>query len=95
MSKEKTAEMGSIVWVAIYEHRHGTDVCVFNSEEAALAWRDSIAEDYWDYEIGNAITKPESNIGETYFDLMFGSPSSEYFRWYQHRVLGVADGELS
>ena len=35
------------VFVAIYEHRHGTDINVFDSEAKALAWRVEIARDCW------------------------------------------------
>ena len=35
------------VFVAIYEHRHVTDVRVFATEAGARAWKDELAREHW------------------------------------------------
>ncbi len=35
------------VFVAIYEHRHGTDVGVFATEAGAQTWKDELTREYW------------------------------------------------
>lgn len=50
------------VWVAMYEHKYGTDVCVFSTEEKALAWRDEIGRDWWS-DVSNE-EPPVTGIGE-------------------------------
>jgi hypothetical protein len=62
------------VYVATYDYKHGDAVRVFKTEEAALAWRTAIAQDYWDDTFADADCdepKPdEATIGERYFELM-------------------------
>jgi hypothetical protein len=48
----------STVVVAMYEHRYGQDVRVFQTREKALQWADEIAEEYWAEMTDNA-PKPE------------------------------------
>ena len=69
------------VIVALYEHRHGTDVVVFDSEEKAEAWRAEIAEQYWDHcEFEN---DPAFNV-DLYWDEM-NEAGREWFsyEWYE------------
>lgn len=63
------------VAVAIYEHRHGTDVRVFARDEDALAWRRDIALEYYDQEIGGDRPETDDEIETAYWDLI----NDEYF----------------
>ena len=63
------------VFVAIYEHRHGSDVRVFVAEEKAQAWKDEIGDDYWEIELDEP--KPDGPCGDEYFDL--AGEGGEYF----------------
>jgi hypothetical protein len=36
------------VIVAIYEHKHGSDIRAFDSIEKAWAWKEEIARENWD-----------------------------------------------
>ena len=57
------------IFVAIYEHRHGSDVCAFATEAAALAWRRQIADQWWTKEFGDKPRPPqEEDLGEVYFE---------------------------
>lgn len=58
------------VVVAVYDHKHGTDVRVFRDEAAAYAWRTEIAEAWWDTEFPGEDTPSSDVIGERYFDGM-------------------------
>lgn len=58
-----------LVYVAIYEHPHGTDVRVFTEEDQALRWRTGLAKEWW----SNAFDDdppPDDEIGEDYFERM-------------------------
>src|SRR5260370_32639876 len=35
------------VTVAVYRHKHGEDLMVFNEESPAEAWRIALAKEYW------------------------------------------------
>jgi hypothetical protein len=65
-----------IIHVAVYEHRHGTDVRAFQSLEVAYAWRTGIAREWWEDEIDDE-PPPDDVIGERYFDRM--ADRGEYF----------------
>ena len=74
------------VFVTLFEHRHGKDVAVFDSMEAAQAYKDTLAEDYWDeinegLEEGDPefIAMPETNRGGHYFQIKGESVTPEFF----------------
>ncbi|MGB3833957.1 MAG: hypothetical protein WA975_19080 [Mesorhizobium sp.] len=57
------------VFVAIYEHPHGTDVRVFTDGDRAMHWRTGLAKEWW----SNAFDDdppPDDVIGEEYFERM-------------------------
>lgn len=60
------------VFVATYEHKHGTDIRVFRTREQAEGWRREVADEWWDEEFDDfpRPTDPQSDIGEAYFDRM-------------------------
>ncbi|KMO40643.1 hypothetical protein VQ02_07325 [Methylobacterium variabile] len=57
------------VYVAVYRHRHGEDICAYATEAAALKARDDVADEQWECEIEGK-RKPKRMIGERYFDLV-------------------------
>ena len=57
------------VYVAIYEHRHGTDVRVFIDEDRALVWRTRIAQEWWSDAFDDD-PPPDEEIGAEYFERM-------------------------
>ena len=56
------------VYVAIYSHKHGEDVAVYESEASAWKWADEIAQDYWDTWYDEPM--PSENVGREYFNGM-------------------------
>lgn len=60
------------VQVAIYEHRHGTDVRVFQTEEGVEKWRQAIAQEWWDGEMDHDMpeAEPPTVIADLYFNAM-------------------------
>lgn len=65
------------VYVALYEHRYGHDVAVFQSEESAWKWADEIAQEYWNGFYNEP--KPKDNIGVAYFNGMPEAGGEEWF----------------
>ncbi|WP_140847997.1 hypothetical protein [Paracoccus sp. FO-3] len=57
------------VHVAIYEHRHGTDVRVFLDCEEAMKWRTNLALEWWNDAFDDD-PPPIEQIGGEYFDRM-------------------------
>ena len=62
--------MKTKVIVAIYEHRYGMDVRVFDSFKKAQAWKDEIGADNWQHISDDP--QPEDTCGDEYFDLAYG-----------------------
>ena len=73
------------VFVAIYEHRHGTDVNVFATEAGAQAWKDGLAREYWsDYCEGEP---PPEGAGDAYFEAAGKySYDGEFFSLEEHPI---------
>ena len=63
------------VYVAIYEHRHGTDVRVFADEDQAMCWRTDLAKEWWSDAFEDD-PPPDDEIGE----------KSSFLFAHQHRV---------
>lgn len=57
------------VYVTIYEHRHGVDTCVFATFAGAEAQRQSIAEEWWDHELGATGPGPSADKPEDLAEL--------------------------
>lgn len=61
------APVGTQVVVGVWDHKYGTDVRAFHTEERALAWRTEIADTWWEHEF--QIERPaEGDLGQAYFD---------------------------
>lgn len=75
------------VWVGIYEHKHGTDVNVFASEELVEAWSQAIADEYWEDFMGDD-KKPESRseMADRYWEVAGDAMPGEYFTSEPHEV---------
>ncbi|HEY3838120.1 MAG TPA: hypothetical protein VGL72_16185 [Bryobacteraceae bacterium] len=58
------------VFVATYEHKHGTDIRVFRTRAQAEAWRTEVASTWWEDEFPDVERPAEAEIGEVYFDRM-------------------------
>ena len=65
------------VYVAIYSHKHGTDVAVYMSEERAWEWADEIARTYWEDWYEEPI--PTEDAGKNYFNGMSEVGGDEWF----------------
>ena len=75
------------VFVAIYEHRHGTDVNVFATEDGARAWKDELAREYWsDYCEGEP---PSEGAGDAYFEAAGEYGDGEFFSLEEHPIQGA------
>ena len=61
MSDPKT-----MVFVARYDHKHGSDVRVFRTQDAANGWADELGSEWWETEFDDE--KPATNIGDEYFE---------------------------
>lgn len=59
------------VTVAIFDHKYGQDVCVFADPDGAEEWRQAIAQQWWEREIGDD-PKPASpkEAADAYWDRM-------------------------
>jgi len=66
------------VWVAIYEHRNGSDVRVFDDAQKAEAWREEIAEEYWS----------DLDLGDLLFDtdVYWDNVQDELFNYNEYEV---------
>jgi hypothetical protein len=73
------------VYVGLYEHKHGSNVAVYASAQAAETARQLIADEGWDREIGNTRTRPADpkELADTYFDALDGR---EYFTIHECEV---------
>lgn len=73
------------VYVAVYEHRHGTDIRVFRDEADAWSWKRTIALDWYDREI-QGVDKPDTDEGveADYWDLI----NDEFFNVESCRIEG-------
>lgn len=68
-----------IIFIAKYDHRHGSDVRAFKTEGQARAWRAAIADEWWETEIG--VNKPDDpeTAANIYFDVMGERSKGEWF----------------
>jgi hypothetical protein len=78
-----------IVFAAVYEHRHGTDMRVFHEEGDARAWRTQVAKKWWTTEFDEGPPSDEL-IGDHYFDRM--ADRNEFFSVTQCELECLADG---
>jgi len=67
-----------VIWIGIYEHKYGFDSRLFMTEDEVMAWRDDIADRWWEREFLEE-PKPsrEDGLGEKYFDMV--GDYGEYF----------------
>lgn len=81
------------VWVAIYEHRHGSDVHVFADERLARRWRTALAKEWWSDAFEDK-PPPDEEIGDEYFERM--QERDEFFTMTVCEVeAGSDDGRLA
>ena len=73
------------VYVAVYEHRYGTDIRVFRDEADAWSWKRTIALDWYDREI-QGTDKPDTDEGveAEYWDMI----NDEFFTVESCRIEG-------
>jgi hypothetical protein len=70
------------VVIAIFEHKHGRDVCAFASEAGALRWRWEIADRWWEAELDAERPGPETDLGAAYFKRVSGE-------WFSIETVGI------
>lgn len=78
------------VYVAVYEHRHGTDIQVFDSNEKAEEWQVQIAKEYWDEAFegeDEPMPDDEAEMCEMYWCVRGESMTPEYFNIEEKEVL--------
>lgn len=66
------------VFVAVWDHRNGTEVRVFSTYEKMCAWRDEIARSGWEDWFDEPM--PTENVGDAYFDRMDSVFDAEWLR---------------
>lgn len=66
------------IFVALYEHRHGTDIRAFTTRVQAWNWKDEIAEEWWDHEFPDE-DRPAEGIGDEYFSMIGARGDGKYF----------------
>ena len=71
------------IYLAIYEHKHGSDHAVFSTREKAVDWKNQIGTDYWSDVSGDDC--PSSDVGDKYFEIA-GEQGSEWFRIEEHEI---------
>lgn len=76
--------MGQKVWVAVYDHRHGEDIRAFDSEDKCLEWRQEIADEWWDKEIGDPRPVSLEELADRYWEEMNGRLGSYETFHYDH-----------
>lgn len=57
------------VVIAMYEHRHDTEIRAFSSLKGAEAWREEIAREYW-HELEGVDDPPDEFDADFYWDWM-------------------------
>ena len=69
----------TLIYVAVYEHKYGTDTFVCASEAEALALREDLARESWSQELPDT-PLPAAAVGEAYFAALAERwGDSEYF----------------
>lgn len=76
-----------IVYVALYEHKHGVDVSVFSSEAKAHEWSIEIAEEYWDDWMDEQKPEDKDELASQYWEEVGDHHPGEYFSIYPKEVL--------
>lgn len=72
------------VYVATYEHRHGTDIRVFSNDGAAEIWRQAIAQEWWEKELASPM--PEADTPAQIANLYFDALDDEWFNVQQATI---------
>lgn len=75
------------VWVAVYEHKYGEDVWVFDTPEKAEAKRQELAERWFSVELpGDEAPNDPVELADFYFDRMY-EIGEEFFHIDECEVL--------
>lgn len=72
------------VWVTMYDHKHGTDIEVFESEASAEAYRQELADDWWDDFMEEDRPTDPKEAADAYFTA--GAKHGEFFDVREQRV---------
>ena len=67
------------VFVATYDHKHGTDVRVFQDESKAETWRQEIVAEWWNSQMEGEKPSDPAAAADAYFEFMemqFGAHES-------------------
>jgi hypothetical protein len=77
------------VFVGVYEHKHGRDIAVFATAEAAEASRVAIAEQWWEHEMSEGRRKPKTPkaTADKYFEVM-AARGQEFHEVLELEVIG-------
>ncbi|WP_294533391.1 hypothetical protein [uncultured Rhodoblastus sp.] len=75
------------VHVAVYEHKHGSDMRAFASPECVTKWRREIADEWFEREIGKAKPADPEAMADEYFEHV-GDASGEYFSSQEVKIEG-------
>lgn len=59
------------IFVALYEHKFGSDTTAHQTMAGAQARKDAIGDEWWDTEFPG-VTRPVTAIGDAYFDRIDG-----------------------
>lgn len=79
-----TATRPGTVWVTMYDHKHGTDIEVFHTEEAAELFRQQLAAEWWDDEMEGSMPTDPKEAADAYFAA--GQKHGEWFDVREQRV---------
>lgn len=65
------------IHVAVWSHSYGEDIRAFKDADGPERWRQEIADEWWEYEIGDDV--PEPSDPEEKADTYFERVESEFF----------------
>ena len=75
------------VHVAVYEHRHGSDIRAFASPEGVTKWRREIADEWFEQEVGKAKPADPKAMTDEYFEHV-GDACGEHFSSQEVNIEG-------
>jgi hypothetical protein len=74
------------VFVAIYSHKHGQDVCVYATAALAEQARQEVAREFW-YDLENPPVPVPADPADVYFSMKADEKYPEYFEILQRPVM--------
>ncbi len=78
------------IFVTVWDHKYGTDIAAFKTAEQAEEYRQEIAAEQWDDEIGGGEEKPTDpeDLADAYFG-EFDHFHNEWFESQECKVNGM------